>query len=108
VQLAALDATAGRTAEAAAERKLAADLSRAAMSRQKASFALKSGRALLGQDKLPEAMIQLNAAVQADPKAAEPHLLLAQVYERQGNMAAAATERRTAETLEDRAAGQPK
>jgi Flp pilus assembly protein TadD len=101
VELAALDAAAGRKDEAAAERKLAADLSRKAMNRQKASFALKSGKALLEQGKLPEAVIQLNNATAAEPDAAEPHLLLAEVYEKQGNAAAAANERKTAEALKD-------
>ncbi len=69
------------------------------MNRQKASFALKSARALLDEGKLPEAVIQLNNAVAAEPGSPEPHVLLAEAYEKQGNAAAAANERKTAESL---------
>jgi tetratricopeptide (TPR) repeat protein len=99
IQLAALDAQAGRSADAAAERKIAADLSRAAMNQQRASFALKSGRSLLEQNKLPEALLQLTNAAQADPKLAEPHRLLAEIYTRQGKPADAALERKQAAAL---------
>lgn len=99
IQLATLDAQAGRTADAAAERKLAADLSRAAMSRQRADFALKSGRTLLEQNKLPEAVFQLTTAINADPTLAEPHLLLAEAYTRQGKTVEAALEEKLAAKL---------
>ncbi len=99
VEIAALESQAGEKEEAAAERKIAADLSRAVVSRQRASFALKSGRALLAQDKLDDALVQLNTAVQAEPKSAEAHELLAQVYARQGKAADAALERNRAEAL---------
>ncbi len=99
VQMAALEAQAGQKEEAATERKLAADLSRAVVSRQRASFALKSGRALLAQNKLDDAVVQLNTAVQADPAAAEPHQLLAEVYAREGKAADAALERQRALAL---------
>jgi protein O-GlcNAc transferase len=99
IQLAALDSEAGKRAEAASERKIAADLSRAANNRQRAGFALKSGKVLLDQNKLPEAILQLNTAVQADPALAEPHLLLAEAYTRQGKLDDAASERKLAATL---------
>jgi tetratricopeptide (TPR) repeat protein len=99
VQIAALEAQAGQKDEAAAERKLAAELSRVVVSRQRASFALKSGRALLAENKLDDALLQLNNAVQADPAAAEPHQLLAEVYARKGKPAEAALERRRATAL---------
>jgi tetratricopeptide (TPR) repeat protein len=99
VQIAALEAQAGQKDEAAAERKLAAELSRVVVSRQRASFALKSGRALLAENKLDDAIVQLNNAVQADPTAAEPHQLLAEVYARKGNAADAALERQRAQAL---------
>ena len=105
MELAALDAAAGKKDEAAAERKVAAEMSRKAMNRQKASFALKSGKALLAQGKIPEAVIQLNNAVTAEPTAAEPHILLADAYEKQGNAAAAANERKTVESLKNTTAG---
>jgi tetratricopeptide (TPR) repeat protein len=99
IQLAAIDSQAGRTADAAAERKIAADLSRAAITRQHVEFALKSGRTLLEQNKLPEAVFQLTTAAKADPTLAEPHRLLAEAYTRQGKAAEAALERKQALAL---------
>jgi protein O-GlcNAc transferase len=99
IQLAAIESEGGQKDAAAADRKIAAELSRAAVSRQHASFALKSGRALLDQNKLEEAILQLNTAAQADPTLAEPHSLLADAYTRQGKVADAALERKTAEQI---------
>lgn len=99
IQLATLEAQAGRGAEAAAERKAAAELSRAAMNRQRAEFALKSGRTLLEQNKLSDAVVQLTNAAHAEPKLAEPHRLLAEAYTRQGKTADAAVERQQADAL---------
>jgi tetratricopeptide (TPR) repeat protein len=99
IQLATLKSQAGDKDAASAERKVAADLSRIAISRQRASFALKSGRALLGENKVSEAIVQLNTAVEADPKLAEPHSLLADAYARQGKPADAALERQRAAAL---------
>jgi Flp pilus assembly protein TadD len=104
VQLAALLVRTGQPAQAAAERKLAADLSRAAVSRQRASFALKSGRALLMEGKLPEAIVQLKTAADADPQMAECHALLAEALSRQGKLAEAALERQRADALQVTAA----
>jgi protein O-GlcNAc transferase len=100
IQLAALLVRTGKPTEAAAERKLAADLSRAAVSQQRATFALKSGRSLLAEGKLPEAIVQLTAAVEAAPQLAECHTLLAEALSRQGKPAEAALERRRAAALE--------
>jgi protein O-GlcNAc transferase len=100
IQLATLELQAGDKDAAAADRKIAADLSRAAVNRQRASFALKSGRALLADGKLDEAVVQLIVATQADPTLAEPHRLLADAYARQGKAADAALERRTADSLD--------
>jgi len=99
IQLATLDSQAGRTADAASERKIAADLSRAAMSHQRADFALKSGRTLLEQNKLSEAVFQLNTAITADPTLPEPHRLLAEAYTRQGKAVEAALEEKLAAKL---------
>jgi protein O-GlcNAc transferase len=104
VQLAALLVRTGQPAEAAAERKLAADLSRVAVSRQRATFALKSGRTLLAEGKLPEAIVQLKTAAEADPQLAECHALLAEALSRQGKMAEAALERQRAGALQATAA----
>jgi len=100
VQLAAIESQAGQKDAAAAHRKIAADLSRAAQRRQQASFALKSGRALLDQNKLPEAIVQLNIAAQAESTLSEPHHLLADAYARQGRPADAAIERQRAAELD--------
>jgi tetratricopeptide (TPR) repeat protein len=100
IQLATLEAQAGDKEAAAADRKIAADLSRAATSRQRASFALKSGRALLSDGKLDEAILQLTTATQAEPTLAEPHRLLSEAYARQGKSADAALERNKAAALE--------
>jgi Flp pilus assembly protein TadD len=99
IQLAALESEAGDKSAAAADRKVAAELSRAAISRQRASFALKSGRALLSENKIPEAIVQLDTAVQADPTLPEPHTLLANAYAREGKPAEAGQERQKAEAL---------
>jgi protein O-GlcNAc transferase len=104
VQLAALESQAGDKEAAAAERKIAADLSRQANSRQRAGFALDSGRALLEQGKLDDAILQLNTAAQADPTLAEPHSLLAEAYARQGKSADAALERQRVSALERKGA----
>jgi protein O-GlcNAc transferase len=100
VQLAALLIRTGHPDQALAERKLAAELSRTAVSHQHATFALKSGRTLLAEGKLPEAILQLNAATDADPKLAEPHTLLAEALFRQGKLTEAALERRRAADLQ--------
>jgi tetratricopeptide (TPR) repeat protein len=99
IQLAALESEAGDKSAAAADRKVAAELSRAAISRQRASFALKSGRTLLGENKIPEAIVQLDTAVQADPTLPEAHTLLADAYAREGKSAEAGQERQKAEAL---------
>jgi protein O-GlcNAc transferase len=99
IQLAALDMEAGKHAEAAEERKIAATLSRAANNRQRANFSLKSGRVLLDQNKIPDAILQLSNAAQADPTLAEPHLLLADAYAREGQPDKAAAERTLAASL---------
>jgi len=97
IQLAAILQHAGDTAGAANERRTAAELSRAAGSRQRATFALNSGRALLAEGKLPQAVEQLTVATQADPQLPEAHKLLADALARQGKTADAALERRHAE-----------
>ncbi|ADW71063.1 Tetratricopeptide TPR_1 repeat-containing protein (plasmid) [Granulicella tundricola MP5ACTX9] len=99
IQIAALLIRTNQPEQAAAERKTAAELSRAAVAQQRASFSLRSGRTLLAQGKLPEAIVQLNAAIAADPKAPEPHTLLAEALTRQGKPAEAAIERQRALTL---------
>ena len=90
----------GKTAEAAAERKLAADLSRLAVSRQRATFALDNGNLLLKRGQIAEAVAQFQTAISADPAFAPPHRALADALTRQGKAAEAALERQKAEGLE--------
>jgi protein O-GlcNAc transferase len=99
ISLAAILIQQGDSAGAAAERKKAADLSRIAISRQRANFALDSGKALLKRGQIAEAVIQLQTAVEADPNYAEAHSALADALDRQGQSAAAALERQKAQKL---------
>ncbi len=99
ITLAAILIRQGDTAGAAAERKKAAELSRVAVSRQRANFALDSGRLLLQRGQLADATTQLQAAVAADPNYAEAHAALADALARQGRTADAALERQQAQKL---------
>ena len=76
ISLAAILIQQGDSAGAAAERKKAADLSRIAVSRQRANFALDSGKALLKRGQIAEALVQFQTAVEADPNYAEAHSAL--------------------------------
>ncbi len=99
VMLASVLAEAGDRQGAAAERKVAADLSRAAVSHQRAQFALESGRKLLEQGKLDGALTQARVAVEAEPNSAASHLLLAEVLQRAGKVVEAGVERDTAASI---------
>lgn len=99
ITLAALLAQQGDREGAAAERKIGAELSRVAVSRQKAEFALKSGRALLREGKVAESVAQLRAAVAADPGYVAAHRALGEALLKQGNAAEAALERQKSEAL---------
>jgi len=99
IQLAALEQQAGDKEAAANDRKVAAELSRNAITAQRLRFALQSGKALLEQNKIAEAIVQFNNAVRADPKSSEPHRLLADAYSRQSKQAEAALERQRANAL---------
>jgi protein O-GlcNAc transferase len=101
ISLAAILIQEGDSAGAAAERKTAADLSRIAVSRQRANFALDSGKALLKRGQVAEALIQFQMAIEADPNYAEAHSVLADALDRQGRSAAAALERQKAQKLID-------
>ena len=69
------------------------------MSRQRAGFALQSGKALLAKGDLSGAMVQLNDAIAAQPDLKEAHLLLAEALQKQGRPDDALAERRKAEHL---------
>jgi protein O-GlcNAc transferase len=99
ITLAAIYAQQGRHEDAVAERKVAADLSRAAVNKQKSLFALDSGRTLLKQGHVDDAMKQLASAIASDPENAEAHLALADALAAQGKPADAAVERQRAATL---------
>jgi Flp pilus assembly protein TadD len=99
ITLASILSEQGDHAGAVAERKKAAELSRAAVSRQRANFALDSGRALLSRGQVADAIVQLEAAVNADPTYAEAHLALANALTQQGRSADAALERQKAQQL---------
>jgi Flp pilus assembly protein TadD len=100
ITLAAILADQGDRDGATAERKKGAELSRIAVSRQRAEFALGSGTALLRSGKLAEAITQLQAAIAADPGYAAPHRILAEALTRQGNAGEAAIERQKADALD--------
>ena len=99
ISLAAILSQQGDRAGAVAERKKAADLSRIAVSRQRADFALDTGRALLKKGQVADAVAQLQTAVDADPSYADAHSALADGLERQGKTADAALERQKAKGL---------
>jgi protein O-GlcNAc transferase len=103
ISLAAILIQQGDTAGAAEERKKAAALSRIAVSRQRANFALDSGRALLKRGQVADALVQFQAAVDADPSYAETHSALADALDRQGRSADAALERQKAQKLTEAA-----
>lgn len=100
ITLAAILAAQGHRDEAAAERKIGAALSRAAVNRQKANFGLDSGNLLMKRGQLADALVQFQSAVDADPAYAAPHLALAAALERSGRKAEAAEERRKAAALQ--------
>ncbi len=99
ISLAAVLSQQGDSEGAIAERKKAAVLSRVAVSRQRANFALDSGKALLKQGQIAEAIAQLQTAVDADPNYSEAHSALAEALDRQGRSADAALERQKAKKL---------
>ena len=67
VTLAGVLAQQGQTAEAAAERKKAAELTRMAVNRQRATFATNSGSLLLQKNQITDAIERYQEAVSSDP-----------------------------------------
>jgi protein O-GlcNAc transferase len=80
VTLAGILAQQGRNAEAVAERKNAADLSRIAVNRQRATFATNTGRALLSKGQITDAIERYQEAVSSDPTYVEAHRGLAAAH----------------------------
>jgi protein O-GlcNAc transferase len=86
--------------EAATERKVAADLMRTNMNRQRAEVASNSGNSLLKSGKLDDAIVEFREALSYDSNYAEAHAGLAKALEQQGKASEAAAERQKAEALE--------
>ena len=99
ITLASILAERGEKENAAAERKIAAQLSREAGGKQRAQFALDSGRALLARGQVNEAIVQLQTAVTAEPELLDAHLALADAFSRAGRSSEALGERQKAEML---------
>jgi Flp pilus assembly protein TadD len=86
----------GQKAEAAAERKQAAELTRVAVNRQRATFATNTGNMLLAKGQVADAIDRYQEAVTSDPSYADAHTALATALARQGRTAEAAAEREKA------------
>ena len=84
---------------AADYRRQGAELSRAAVNRQRASFALNAGNQLLLRGQIADAVSRYQESIAADPTFAEPHTQLAIALERQGRAQDAAAERAKAAEL---------
>ena len=97
--LATVLANQNEPAEAAAERKIAANLMRAHMNLQRAEVATHAGQSLLKSGSLPDAIVQFKNALSYDPNYVDAHVGLADALERQGNRMDAAAERQKASDL---------
>jgi protein O-GlcNAc transferase len=100
VTLAGVLAEQGQQQQAAAERKKAADLTRTAVNRQRATFSTNTGNMLMQKGQIADAVEHYQDAVASDPGFAEAHAALASALARQGRGAEAAVERRKAEELQ--------
>ncbi len=87
------------TTGAAQERKVAADLMRQHMNLQRAEVATNSGKSLLHDGKIDDAIVQFRDALMFDPTYLEAHLKLAEALQKQGKAAEAAAERAKADAL---------
>ena len=85
---------------AAEYRRQGAELSRAAVNRQRANFSLNAGNQSLLRGQIAEAVSRYQESIAADATFAEPHRQLAIAYERQGRIQDAAAERAKADELE--------
>ena len=92
ITLAGVLAEEGKREDAAAERKLAAGLSRTAVNRQRATLNTNAGNQLLQRGEIADAVQQYLDAIAADPGYAEAHAQLAVAYARQGRANDAAAE----------------
>jgi tetratricopeptide (TPR) repeat protein len=101
--LATVLARQNQPAEAADERKVAANLMRVHMNLQRAQVASNSGKSLLAQGKVDEAIVEFRNALAFDPEFAEAHEGLADAFEKQGKTVEAAAERAQAKSRADSA-----
>jgi tetratricopeptide (TPR) repeat protein len=85
--------------QAADWRKRGAELSQAAVNRQRASFLLNAGNQLLLKGQIADAISRYQESIAADGTFAEPHSQLALAYDRQGRGQEAAAERTKAAEL---------
>lgn len=86
---------------ATAERKTAANLMRAHMNFQRAEVATNSGKSLMKDGKVDDAIVEFRNAIGFDPRYAEAHLELARALEKRGKTAEAAAERACAKAIEN-------
>ncbi len=86
-------------AGAAQERKIAADLMREHMNLQRAQVATNSGKSMLANGKLDDAIVEFRSALKFDDSYVEAHLMLAEALGKQGKTSEAAAERTRAESL---------
>lgn len=86
-------------AQAAGYRKQGAELSQAAVNRQRANFLLNAGNQLLLKGQIADAISRYQESIAADGTFAEPHSQLALAYDRQGRVQEAAAERTKATEL---------
>ena len=100
ITLAGVLAEQGHKDEAAAERKIAADLTRAATNRQRATFAVNSGNLLMQQGKISDAIARYEDAVTSDPTYIDGHRGLADALARAGRTAEAEAEREKVAQIE--------
>ncbi len=101
ITLAGVLALQGSKEDAATERKIAADLTRAATNRQRATFAVNSGNLLLKQGKISQAVEQFQEAVASDSTYVEGHRGLATALADSGRTAEAEAERQKIAQLEN-------
>ena len=87
-------------AQAAEDRRKAADLMRVNMNRQRAEVSSNSGNDLLKNGKVSDAIEEFRDALSYDPNYAAAHLGLANALQQSGNSAEAAAERQKAAALE--------
>jgi len=90
----------GKHDEAVAERKIAANLSRTAVNRQRASFNTNAGNQALLRGAISEAVGRFQDAIAADPTFVDAHRQLAVALAREGRTDEAAAEQAKAAQLE--------